>query len=367
VRSPFQPACRVAFAGLAVGGLLATPLAAFSPDAIDASARGLPRLHSLLVSQRGQLIYERYYNKATATRPVNVKSASKSVIAALVGIAIDRGLIKDVRTPLTTYFPELLKDPDTRKRAITVEDLLEMRSGLEGTSGRGYGPWVSSGNWVRHALNRPMTAAPGEDMDYSTGNTHLLSAILTKATGVSTWRFANDALARPLGFTLPQWPRDPQGIYFGGNDMLITPRQLLTLGELYRNHGRANGRQIVPEAWVSRSCRGRARELPSFSRGAGGMLDPMRDRKYGYGWWVHELAGHDTCFAWGYGGQYAFVVPDLDLVIVSTASPDVSEERRGHRRELFDVITRHIVGPLAAARSTTGQSPAGLPSGGARR
>ena len=75
-----------------------------------------------------------------------------------------------------------------------------------------------------------MFAAPGEDMDYSTGNTHLLSAILTKATGVSTWQFANDALARPLGFTLPQWPRDPQGIYFGGNEMLMTPRQLLALG-----------------------------------------------------------------------------------------------------------------------------------------
>jgi CubicO group peptidase (beta-lactamase class C family) len=351
-----SPLARAVLAiAVVLGATLGTgAVAAFDADAIDTAARALPRLHSLLVSQRGQLIYERYYNKATATRPVNVKSASKSVIAALVGIAIDRGLIKDVRTPLTVYFPELVKDPDPRKRAITVEHLLEMRSGLEGTSGRGYGAWVTSGNWVRHALGRPMTADPGEDMDYSTGNTHLLSALLTKATGVSTWRFANEVLARPLGFTLAQWPRDPQGIYFGGNDMLMTPRQLLALGELYRNHGRANGRQVVPEAWVARSCRGRARELPSWARGVGpgGQPDPMRDRKYGYGWWVHDLAGHDTCFAWGYGGQYAFVVPDLDLVIVSTASPDLSEERRGHRRELFDLITRQIVEPLAAARAT---------------
>ena len=97
-------------------------------------------------------------------------------------------------------------------------------------------------------------------MDYSTGNTHLLSAILTKATGMSTWRFANDALARPLGFTLPQWPRDPQGIYFGGNEMLMTPRQLLAFGELYRNRGRVNGRQVVPEAWVDAVVPGRARD-----------------------------------------------------------------------------------------------------------
>jgi CubicO group peptidase (beta-lactamase class C family) len=352
-----HPRRRVVLVALAVAALLTTPLTAFSPDAIDAAARLLPRLHSLLVSQRGQVIFERYYNRATATRPANVKSASKSVIAALVGIAVDRGLIKDVRTPLTTYFPELAKDSDARKRTITIEDLLEMRSGLEGTSGREYGAWVTSGNWVRHALTRPMTAAPGEDMDYSTGNTHLLSAILTKVSGASTWRFANDALARPLGFTLAQWPRDPQGIYFGGNDMLMTPRQLLAVGEMYLNRGRANGRQIVPETWVARSCQGRPRELPSWARGLGpgGEPDPMRDRQYGYGWWVHDIGGHTTCFAWGYGGQYAFVVPDLELVIVSTASPDVSEERRGHRRQLFDILRTQIIGPLSTARSTAGR------------
>ena len=171
---------------------------------------------------------------------------------------------------------------------------------------------MSSGNWVRYALNQPMTTAPGEDMDYSTGNTPpAVGRYCTKATGMSTWRFANETLARPLGLTLAQWPRDPQGIYFGGNEMLMTPRQLLAIGELYRNRGRANGRQIVPEAWVTRSCRGRARELPSWARGLGpgGVPDPMRDRKDGYGWWVHDIGGHETCFAWGYGGQYAFVVP----------------------------------------------------------
>jgi CubicO group peptidase (beta-lactamase class C family) len=327
---------------------------ALDPVAVDTAARTLPRLHSLLVSQRGRVIFERYYNGRTAARPANVKSVSKSLIAALVGLAIERGHIKGVGAPISTWFPELARDADPRRRAITVENLLEMRSGLEGTSGRGYGAWVTSGNWVRHALTRPMTAAPDADMDYSTGNSHLLSAILTNATGVSTWRFANDVLARPLGFTLAQWPRDPQGIYFGGNDMLLTPRQLLAVGELYLNRGRVAGRQIVPEAWVARSCQGRARDLPSFSRGPGGMLDPMRDRQYGYGWWVHDLAGHPTCFAWGYGGQYAFVVPGLELVIVSTASPDVGEERRGHRRELFAIITDHIVRPLAAVRTTAG-------------
>jgi CubicO group peptidase (beta-lactamase class C family) len=240
-----------------------------------------------------------------------------------------------------------------------VEDLLTMRSGLEGTSNRNYGAWVTSSNWVQHALARPMFAPPGDTMEYSTGNTHLLSAILTKASGRSTWQFANDVLSKPLGFTLPPWPRDPQGIYFGGNDMLMTPRQMLALGELYLHRGRVNGQQVVPAPWVTRSCEGRAREFRPGDRRLGPSAgpDPMRDRRYGYGWWVYDIDGHETCFAWGYGGQYVFVVPDLDVVVVTTASPDVSEERRGHRQLVFDILSRLVIAPIAEMQaSNTRQS-----------
>jgi CubicO group peptidase (beta-lactamase class C family) len=334
--------------------ILALAVAGLDSGAIDTAARQLPRLHSLLVSQHGQLMFERYYNGRRVNQPANIKSASKSVISALVGIAIERKLIPDVRTPIVTYFPELATDSDARKRAITIEDLLTMRSGLEGTSNVNYGAWVTSRNWVQHALARPMFAAPGAVMEYSTGNSHLLSAILTKATATSTREFANEALFGPLGSVVPQWPRDPQGIYFGGNDMLMTPRQMVMFGELYLHRGRFNGRQIVPERWVAKSCEGRAREFPP--RGRTGrriptdVVDPMRDRKYGYSWWVHEFGGHDTCVAWGYGGQYIFIVPDLDMVIVTTASPDVSEERRGHRQQVFDILLRYVVQPLSATR-----------------
>jgi CubicO group peptidase (beta-lactamase class C family) len=316
-------------------------------DEIDAAAKALPRLHSLLVSRNGELVFEGSYNRARSERPANIKSASKSVISALVGIAIDRGIIPGVRTPILTYFPDLRQAADARKRDITVEHLLTMRSGLEGTSNRNYGAWVTSRNWVAHALARPMFAAPGEEMEYSTGNTHLLSAILTKATAKSTWQFANEALARPLGFTLPQWPRDPQGVYFGGNDMLMTPRQMLAFGELYLNGGRAAGRQVVPRSWVEASCEGRARNRRPGNPAADAFrrFDPMRDRKYGYGWWVHDIRGHQACFAWGYGGQYIFVVPDSRLVIVTTSAPDVSEERRGHRQGIFDILDRLLDTP----------------------
>ena len=328
-----------------VRGLLAA-----EADEVDAAAQTLPRLHSLLVSLRGELLFERYYNGRNRDRLANIKSASKSVISALVGVAVDRRLIPDVQTPITTYFPELASDPDARKAEITVEHLLTMRPGLEGTSNRNYGAWVTSRDWVRHALARPMFAAPGAEMEYSTGNTHLLSAILTKAADQTTRQFANEVLATPLGFTLAQWPRDPQGIYFGGNDMLLTPRQMLAFGELYLNEGRVGGEQVLSRRWVQQTCEGVERDRrpgPAFD--PDGNVDPLRDRQYGYGWWVHRIGDYETCFAWGYGGQYIFVLPELDVVLVATSSADVSDERRDHRRTLFDILERLVVAPMVGA------------------
>lgn len=298
------------------------------------AAAELPRLHSLLASWRGELLLEHYARGRRATDLANVKSVAKSVISTLVGIAIARGLIDNVETPVASFFPELRRDP--HKRAITIEDLVTMRSGLASTSGRNYGAWVTSRNWVRYALGRPMVSEPGTSMEYSTGTSHLLSAILTKVSGTSTWQFARDALARPLGITLARWPQDPQGIYFGGNEMLMTPRQMVALGELYLNEGRANGRQVVPVSWVHASC-----TPVTTSRW-------NSDRQYGYGWWIREFAGETACFAWGFGGQYIFVFQDLDLVIVTTSNPNVSDERRGHRRMLFDLIEEHVL-PVALA------------------
>jgi len=313
-----------------------------SLDAAGDAGAGLPRLYSLLVSWHGELLLERYYNGARATRPANIKSAAKSVISALVGIAIERGALESVRQPIAGFFPDHLQgDSPAAKRAITIEDLLTMRSGLESTSNVNYGAWVQSGNWVRHALTRSLIHPPGTEMVYSTGNTHLLSAILTKATGASTWQFAQDTLAKPMGFSLAQWPRDPQGIYFGGNDMLLTPRQMLAFGEIYLNEGRLGEKQVVPAAWVKASLMPRVQSRREA------------DRYYGYGWWIRELGGRQAFYAWGYGGQYIFLIPSLDLVIVTTSSSSVGEERRGHRMTVFDLVERLIIAPVAGAHTTS--------------
>jgi len=304
-----------------------------------AAAGELPRLHSLLVSHKGQIVLERYFNGTRATRLTNVKSVSKSIISALIGIAIERGKIPSVSQPIGAYFADALRAPDAApKRQITIEQLLTMQSGLESTSSRNYGAWVTSRDWVRYVLTRDLHATPGTAMEYSTGNTHLLSAILTKATGFSTWQFAQAALARPLGFSLAQWPQDPQGIYFGGNDMLLTPRQMVAFGELYLNRGRVGDVQIVPERWIEESF---------VARGQSNYSEQL----YGYGWWMRELAGQQAYYAWGFGGQYIFVIPAPRLVVVTTSSTATGEERRSHRRTILDIVEQLIVAPLLPAQS----------------
>ncbi len=306
----------------------------FNSNFIDAHevALRLPRLHSLLISHRGELVFEEYYNGADPRRPANMKSASKSVISALIGIAIDEGHIKSVEDPITKYFPEYIfnqTNPD--KQLITIENLLTMQSGLETTSNRNYGKWVLSENWVEFVLNQPLVAKPGTRMLYSTGSTHLLSAILTRASGINTKEFAQKHLASQLGYSMSYWSRDPQGIYFGGNDMEMTPRQMLAFGELYLNKGVHEGRQIIPTDWVKQSYRPH-------------VLSPRgQGRYYGYGWWLRDLAGMLVPVAWGYGGQLIFVVEPLNLVVVATSDSTPGRTRRGHLGRLYNLVEDKIL------------------------
>ena len=302
-----------------------------------APARELPRLRSLLVSVDGALVHEQYFGRTRATSLANIKSASKSIISALVGIAVAKRLIRDVTEPISPLFAaELGASADPRTRTITVEHLLTMRTGLESTSGRNYGAWVRSNNWVRYALRQPLIADPGTAMEYSTGNSHVLSALLTRVTKQSTWQFAQESLARPLGFTLARWPQDPQGVYFGGNEMLMTPRQMVAFGELYLNDGRVGDRQLFPDGWVKQTFvpRGRSRW--------------GSDREYGYSWWIRSLAGRPAYYAWGYGGQFVFVVPSARMVMVTTSDPNVSTERREHLEGIY-ALAESVLGAVTAA------------------
>lgn len=294
-------------------------------------AERLPRLRSLLVLRGGrQWAARRFHGGPPLDQPVNIKSASKSLLSALVGIAIDRGVLKGVDQPMLPLLAQDAPTPaDPRLAAITVGHLLTMQAGLEPTSGPNYGSWVSSDNWVRDAMARPFVDRPGGEMLYSTGSSHLLSAMLTRASGRSTHELMQQWLGTPLDIVIPPWTRDPQGIYFGGNNMRLSPLALARFGELYRQGGVLDGRRIVPAAWVEQSWR-----RHSFS--------PWSRRDYGYGWFLGTAGRHALRFAWGHGGQMIFIVPALELTVVMTSLTD-AESDYNHLEGLHALLNDGIV------------------------
>ncbi len=298
---------------------------------VVAGARTLPRLHALIVARHGRTLAEHRFRGPGLDQPVNIKSASKSVLSALVGIAIGRGLLSGTEQKIAPILrADVPSGADRRIEEIDVGDLLSMRAGLERTSGPNYGAWVASPNWVRHALSRPFVDEPGGRMLYSTGSSHLLSGVLTRVSGRSTFDLAQSWLAEPLGISLPPWPRDPQGIYFGGNDMLMSPRALLRFGELYRQGGVYRGKRILPERWVAESWRTRT-------------VSPFSGQAYGYGWFGGHAGGHDVHFAWGYGGQMLFVIPDLELTVVMISDPTPHPRAESHLPSLYALLDSGII------------------------
>ncbi|MDZ7718393.1 MAG: serine hydrolase [Balneolaceae bacterium] len=244
-------------------------------------------IQSLVIQKEGEIIYEEYRGSIDGDEPTNIKSASKSIISLLIGIAIDKGFIEGVDQPIREFFPEYFKEnPDSAKAAITIKDLLTMRSGLETTSFRNYGRWVMSNNWVEFALNQPFVEEPGGKMVYSTGTSHLLSVILTKATGMSTRAFANEYLFEPMDIRIGGWDRDPQGYYMGGNNLAVAPLDLLKIGTMMMNVGEYNGQRIVSKDWVLES-------VQIYTRS---NYNPYN---YGYMWWRRPVGKYQLFLCLG--------------------------------------------------------------------
>jgi CubicO group peptidase (beta-lactamase class C family) len=297
----------------------------------------LEPLKVVLVSRNGQMLAERAFNGHALNGSTNIKSASKSIISALVGIAIDRQVLEGTDQKIAPSLkPDLPANPDPRIHEITIGNLLSMQAGLSRMSGPNYGRWVSSRNWVRFALSEPFDADPGAEMLYSTASTHLLSAILTRVAKKPTLALAQEWLAPVEGFRVSSWERDPQGIYLGGNQMAMTPRSLLAFGELYRNGGRTYaGRQVVSKSWIDQSWTPR-----THSRFSGDG--------YGYGWFMRSIGGEEVKFGWGYGGQMLYIVPSLGLTVVMTSDDSGPSARSGYRDDLHTLLAE-IIGVVRTA------------------
>lgn len=291
----------------------------------------LERLTSLLIGRRGKLVGEAYRGGLERGEAVNIKSASKSVLSALVGIALEEGDLDGLDQRVASFFPSILDGTvDPRKHQITLRHLLLMRSGLASTSFEHYGPWVTSDNWVRHVLERPMEARPGRKTRYSTGNSHLLAVILRKVLGRDLRDHAQEVLFDPLGVRIHGWQRDPQGYRFGGNNLYLTPRGMYRFGQLYVQDGQYDGRQVIPASWVNVSTKSR-------------VHDTYHGFPYGYYWWNRTARGYRVDFAWGHGGQFIFLVPGLDLVVTVTSLREGDREDEDYLCRVHDLLAHHVI------------------------
>jgi CubicO group peptidase (beta-lactamase class C family) len=318
------------------------PLRDESLEELVRSFDELGPINSMLIAQHGELIVESYYGRMNAVRANNIKSASKSILSLLTGIAIEKGYLEGLDQPIGEFFPEYFgPNPDPAKEAITIEDLLTMRSGLASTSRSNYGSWVVSNNWIRYALDRPMNGIPGVDRAYSTGNTHLLGVIIARASDMNLKQFAERYLFDPMDIRVYGWDRDPQGYYFGGNNLAIRPADMVKIGYLMMNLGEWEGEQLLSGEWIIRS------------------IEPVTGRRtgiddYGYLWFRRMSGGQHMIYAFGNGGQYIMILPELDAVITVTTRNETNEATRNYRRELFRQIDREIVTRLGGDRFTAG-------------
>jgi CubicO group peptidase (beta-lactamase class C family) len=322
-------------AGLACAAALPFPSAAriareALADARD-RARDLDQLHSIAVAVGGETVLAEAFRGPPLDRPVNVKSVSKTLVATLTGAAIERGVLPGVDAPILPF----LRAPaglDPRVERITVAHCLTMSTGLERTSGANYGAWINSRDWVGYVLSRPFVDEPGRAMGYSTGDFHLLAAVLTRASGRSLLDLARDWLGGPLGIEIPPWDRDPQGIYLGGNNMAMSPRGMLRFAEAIRT----GGAPVVSRDWIEASWQPRVRS-------------PFSGHDYGYGWFLAEMGGARTFYARGYGGQMIYIVPDRALSIAITSNPNLPARSGGHVGDLNRLVGDILV--PAAPRS----------------
>lgn len=281
-----------------------------TPEEAGMDARALDELvafgaaqdmDSLVITRHGRLVREAYFGDFTVDQKHRINSATKGVVAALVGVAISQGHIQSTATPVLGFFGDhTVAHRDARKEAVTVQHLLDMTSGLEWQEPLTGGRIASllalrrSPNWVQYVLDQPMAQAPGTGFNYNSGNSHLLATILARQTRMPVRDYAQQQLFGPLGLQGIDWEMDPQGIHIGGFGMQMRTRDMARIALLYLRGGEWNGRQLVPREWVSRVF------SPTVSMG----MEPAR---YADQWWSVPERG--AFMAVGFHRQILLVMP----------------------------------------------------------
>ncbi|QOR67820.1 serine hydrolase [Cytobacillus suaedae] len=297
------------------------------------------KINTTLISQNGSIIYEYYKNSKQKDKLHKINSCTKSVMSILFGIAIEKKYLESVHNPIHHYFPELLKgQEDKRKMEITIYHLLTMTDGLdfpEFGEWNCFAPMVYHHDSVKFVIDRPMIHSVGTHMNYSSGASHILSAILQQVTKMKTEEFAQKYLFQPLGIEKYQWYTDRMGINKGGDGLVFQVADMLKIGKMMLKKGEYNGIQILSKDWIEKSTTPNLLTYESIGH-------------YGMHWWVSKIDSKEEFsesntfyFALGFGGQYIIILPSTNMVIAVTS--DIYDDSLKPLRILRSILFEKIV------------------------
>jgi len=277
------------------------------------SAQQIESITSLVVFHNDTIIKEAFYGSGGADVRQGVRSVTKSVMSILIGIAIDKGYLTSIDQTLGEFIDTSVYTITPEKSSIKISHLLSMTSGFEWdelTSVLGYNQWVLADNQVQYLLDKPLTSEPGQLFTYNSAGTHLLSYIITKESGISTYEFSLQYLFNPIDIEEVDWYVDKQGYCNGGAGLIFTPHDMIKIGQLVLNHGIYKGKTIVSSDYIDISTQTKISTGNTMNFAS----------SYGYCWWLGQKDEIDYVFANGYGGQFIVIVPSLELIVVATNS-----------------------------------------------
>lgn len=314
--------------------------AAHAQIRIDTSAyvKNNKQLYAVVVSQHDKVVFSQYFNGKTDTNLYNNQSLTKSVMSLLIGIAIDKGYMSSVDEKIIKYFPQLKDDSDKRKQDITIRQIMNQASGLWHEDTRNLRQYLVLQNPSDYVLQQPLVSEPGKVFYYSNAVTHLLSVILTKATGMSTLEFAEKYLFGPLGIQHVHWYKMFDGYYDGCGLYSVETQttDMNKIGSLLLHKGYYNGKAVVPEKWIAE------------------LLNPtvfyhtpwgFNGSTYSLCFYHFNYRGTQITYGLGWGGQFVFVIPDKKAVIsVNESISDVTAIKASNLflEKIFPIIYQQL-------------------------
>lgn len=302
------------------------------------AGEAVPGLRALLVARNGVLVAERYYAGSTADGLQAINSATKSVCSMLVGLALRDGRIKSLDDTVAQLIPEAVAEvPDSPMAPVTLRQLLSGRSGLAFDPMQ-YGQLARAKPLVRWALSRPAEPVPAPGWSYNDALVALISPIVERAQGADLAVLAQRQLFEPLGIGRFEWRRDRDGHPVAPAGLALRPRDLLKLAALMADGGRWQGAQVLPEAWVNESL---SPHGPATWR-----IGQITDIGYGLLWFTGRLHGHRIAWAWGYGGQFALLAPELKLVVATAATSPSTTALQAQTGAVMALVAKMLLAAL---------------------